>query len=120
MIELGSTLSNLASICLRKSTETQFKRFTEADKDLLEKIGECVVDGHSILPTRNAVVDETFIQKSANLCKSKLGIDASQLYLSLMFQPMTTGLYTRWAFHPKTNRLTARKKTRSFQGIVMS
>ena len=38
-----------------------------------------MVGGASIVFTRKAVVDETFIRKS-NLCKSIVGIDASQLY----------------------------------------
>ena len=42
----------------------------EGDKDPLEKFRENVVGGPSIGFTRKAVVDETFIRKSANKCKS--------------------------------------------------
>ena len=37
MLELGCTLSNLANICLHKSTVASFYSFTEGDEDLLEK-----------------------------------------------------------------------------------
>ena len=57
-----------------------FYPFTEGEKDLLEKVREDVVGGPSSVFTRKAVVDETFIRKSANICKSTVGIDASQLY----------------------------------------
>ena len=78
MLKVGCTLPNLANICLHKSTDAKFYPFTEGDKDLLEKIREDVVDGPCIVFTRKAVVDETFIRKSANVCKSIVGIDASQ------------------------------------------
>ena len=79
MLKLTCTLSNLASICLQKSTDSKFYPFTESDKVLLEKIREDMVGGPSIVFTRKAVVDETFIRKSSNLCKSIVGIAASQL-----------------------------------------
>ena len=37
MLKLGSTLPNLANICLHKSTDAKFYPFTEGDKDLLKK-----------------------------------------------------------------------------------
>ena len=80
MLKLGCTLPNLANICLHKSTDSKFYPFTESDKHLLEKIREDMVGGPSIVFTRKAVVDETFIRKSSNLCKTIVGIDASQLY----------------------------------------
>ena len=92
MLNLGCTLPNLANICLHKSTDVKFYPFTEGDKDLLEKIREDVVGGPSIVFTRKAVVDETFIRKSRNLCKSIVGTHASQLYPYSMCQPMPTGL----------------------------
>ena len=92
MLKLGCTLPKLANICLHKSTDAKFYPFTEGDKDLLEKIREDVVGGPSIVFTRKAIVDETFIRKSTNICKSIVGIDASQLYPYWMCQPMPTGL----------------------------
>ena len=121
MLKLGCTLPNLANICLHKSTNAKFYPFTEADKDLLEKFQDDVVGGPSIVFTRKAVVDETFIRKSTNICKSIVGIDASQLYPYSMCQPMPTGLYTRWDNDSETSRFTPRQnKTRSFENTVMS
>ena len=80
-----------------------------------------MVGGPSIVFTRKAVVDETFIRKSSNLCKSIVGIDASQLYPYSMCQPMPTGLYTRWEYDSETKRFSARQnKSRSFENMVMS
>ena len=106
MLRLGCTLPNLANIRLHKSTDANFSPFTEGDKDLLEKIAEDVVGGPSIVFTRKTVVDETFIRKSANIRKSIVGIDASQLYPYSMCQPMPIGLYTRWDFDSETSRFT--------------
>ena len=92
------------------STYAKFYPFTEGDKDLLEKLREDVVGGSSIVFTRKAVVDETFTRKSANICKSNVGIDASPLYPYSMCQPLPTGFYTRWDFDSKTNRFTPRQK----------
>ena len=104
MSTLGCTLPNLANICLHKSTDANFYPFTEGDKNHLEKYQEDVVGGPSIVFTRKAVVDETFIRKLTNLGKSIIGIDASQLYPYSMCQPMPTGLYTRWDFDSETSR----------------
>ena len=95
ILKLGCILPNMANICLHKSTDAKFHPFTERDKDLLEKIPEDVVGGRSIVVTRKAVVDETFLRKSVHICKSIVGIDASQLYPYSMCQPMPAGLYTR-------------------------
>ena len=121
MLKLGCTLPNLANICLHKSTDSKFYPFTESDKDLLEKIREDMVGGPSIVFTPKAVVDETFIRKSSNLCKSIVGIDAGQLYPYSMCQPMPTGLYTRWEYDSETKRFTARQnKSRSFENMILS
>ena len=63
MLKLGCTLPNWANICLHKSTDSKFYPFTESDNDLLEKIRKDMVGGPSIVFTRKAVVDETFICK---------------------------------------------------------
>ena len=121
MLKRGCSLTNLANFCLHKSTDAKFYPFTEVDKDLLEKIREDVVGGPSIIFTRKAVVDETFMQKSTNICKSIVGIDASQLYPYSMCQPIPTGLYTRWDFDSETSRFTTRQnKTLSLENMVMS
>ena len=79
LLKHGFKLPNLANICLHKSTDAKFNPFTAGEKDLLEEIWEDVVAGPSIVFTRKAVVDETFIRKSTNIRKSIVGNDASQL-----------------------------------------
>ena len=121
MLKLGCTLPNLANICLHTSTDSKLYPFTESDNVWLEKIREDRVGGPSIVFTRKAVVDETFIRKSSNLCKLIVGIDASQLYPYSMCQPMPTGLYMRWEYDSETKRFTARQnKSRSFENLVLS
>ena len=80
MLKLDCTLPNLANICLHKSTDYKFYPFFSRDSDLLEKIREDMTGGPSIVFTRKAVANETFIRKSKSLGKSIVGIDASQLY----------------------------------------
>ena len=71
--------------------------------------------------TRKAVVDETFIRKSANICKSIVGMDASQLYPYSMSHPLPTGLSARWDLTSETARFTPRQNmTRSFGNMIMS
>ena len=71
--------------------------------------------------TRKAIVDETFIRKSENICKSIVGIDASQLYPYPMCQTMPTALCKRWNNDSEISRFTPRQnKTRSFENMVRS
>ena len=120
MLKVGCTLPKLANICLHKSTDAKFYPCRERNKDLLQKIREDVVGAPSIVFTRKAIVDETFNRKSANICKSIVGINASQLYAYSMCQPMPTGLYKRWDFDLETSRFTpGQNKTRSFENMVM-
>ena len=121
MLKLGLTLPNLANNRLHKSTDSNFYPFTEQDRDLLEKIREDMVGGPSIVFTRKAVVDELFIRKSSNLCKSIVDIDASQFYLFSMCQPMPTGLYTQWEYDSEAKRLTAcQNRSRFSENMVLS
>ena len=121
MLKLECTLPNLAIICLHKSTSAKFYPFTEPDKNLLQKIREDMVGGPSIIFTRKAVVDETFIRNSGNICKSIVGIDTSQPYPYSMCQPMPTGLYTRWEFDTESNRFKPQQnKSRNLENMVMS
>ena len=76
--------------------------------------------GPSIVFTRKAVVDKTYIRNSSNVCKSIVGIDASQLYPFSMCQDMPTGLYTRWEFDTEVQKFKARHRTRNFENMVMS
>ena len=80
-----------------------------------------MVGGPSIVFTSRAVVDETFIRNSGNICKSFVGIDASQLYPYFMCQPMPTGLYTQWEYEAESNRFYSQQnKCRNFGNMVMS
>ena len=121
LLKIGCPLPNLANNCLHKSTDSKFYPLTESDKDLFEKIRENLVGGPSIVFTRRAVVDETFIRKPSNLCKSIVGIDVSQLYAHSMCQPEPTGLYTRWQYNSETKRFTARQnKSCSLETMIRS
>ena len=80
MLKLGCTLPNLANIFLHSSTSAKFYPFTENDKNGLSKVREDLAGGPSLVCIRNAVVDETHIRKSTNVCKSIVGIDARQIY----------------------------------------
>ena len=121
MLKLGCTLPNLANICLHNSTRAKFYPFTETDKDLLQNFRQDMVGGLLIVFTRKAVVDETFVRYSGNICKSIVGIDASQLYPYSMCQPMPTGLYTRWEYDTESNRFKSQQnKSRNFENKVMA
>ena len=121
MLNLRCTLPNLANICLHKSTNENFYPFCESDRDLCEKMREDMTDGPSNVFTRKAVGDETFIRDSLNVCKSIVGIDASQLYPYPMCQEIATGLYTRWEFDSDMQKFKARhNRSRNFGNMVMS
>ena len=80
-----------------------------------------MVGGFSIVFTPKAVVDEIFILNSRSICKSIVGIDASQLYPYSMCQPMPTGLYLRWEYDTESNRFEPQQnKSRNFENMVMS
>ena len=104
------------SVLLQNSIHSRKK-----EKTFWKKVGEDVVGGPSIVFTPKAVVDETFIRKTASICKPIVGIDASQLYPHPMCRTMPTGLHTRWYLDSETRRFTTREnKTRSSESIVMS
>ena len=106
---------------LHKSTDRKFYPFIAADKDLHEKIRSEMTVGPSIVFTRKAVVEKTFIRRSNNICKAIVGIDASQLYPFFMCQAMPAGLYTRWEFDSDLQKFKARQnKIRKFENMVMS
>ena len=61
MLKLGCTLPNITNICLHKSTNHKFYPFFERDKNLCEQIREHRTGGPSIVFTRKAVFDQTYI-----------------------------------------------------------
>ena len=120
-LKLGCTLQTWPTFAYTNLVIAKFYPFTGGDKDLLEKIREDGVGGPSVVFTRKAVVDETLIRNSAKICKSIVGIAASQLYPYSMCKPMPTSLYTRWDFDSETSRFTPRQNmTRRFENMVMS
>ena len=62
MLKLEGTLPNLANDYSHKSTDSKYYPFTESDKVLLEKLQEDMFGGPSIVFTRKAALDETFIR----------------------------------------------------------
>ena len=99
MLKLGCTLSKLASICVHKSISAHFFPFRESDKGLLSKVREDMVGGPFKMFTHKSVFDKTHKRKSTKVCKSFVGIDASQLYPHSMCQHMTLRLCTRYEFN---------------------
>ena len=121
MLKLNCKLPIMANNCSHKLTDAEFHPFTVVDKTYWKKNRIDVVGGPPFVFTRKAVVDETFILRSTNICKSFVGTDASQLYPYSMCQPMHIGLYTRWDIDSETIRFTPRQnKIRSFANMVMS
>ena len=66
----SSCISILANICLHCSTGANFYPCAESDKDLISILREDMVGGPSKMFARKAVVDETHIRKSTNICQS--------------------------------------------------
>ena len=99
----------------------KFSPFYESDKDLFEKIREDLTGGPSIVFTRKALNGKTFIKNSLNLCKSLVGIDATQLYTFSMCQYMQKRLYMRWEFDTDMQKVkTSHYRTNNFENMVMS
>ena len=87
---------------------------------MLSKVREDMVGGPSKVLTPKTVVDETHIRKSANVCKWIFGETASQIQPCSMWQPMSTGLHTRYEFDADLQRFKPRqKKSISFEVMVM-
>ena len=59
--------------------------------------------GPSIVFTRKAVVDQTYIRNLSNVSKKIVGIDATQLYPFSLCQEMPTEIYTKWECDTETD-----------------
>ena len=79
-----------------------------------------MVRGPSIVFKGVALVDETLIRMSANICKSIVGIDARQIYPNFMCQPIPTGLYTSFELDEDLQRFKQKQNKTSFENKVMS
>ena len=120
MLKLGCTLPKLANICLHNPTNVKFYTFTDGHRPM-GKNSRRRRWWSMYRFTRKAIVDETFIRKSKNICKSIVGIDISRLYPYPMCQTMPTALCKRWDIDSETSRFTPRQnKTRSFKKMVRS
>ena len=121
MLKLGCTILNLANICLHKSANQKNFPFVGSDKDIHDKIREDMTGGPSIVFTRKAVVDQTYIRKSEIICKSIVDFGASQLYPFSMCQEKPAGLYTRWKLDTNSQKFKARtNKSQTLENMVMS
>ena len=121
MFKLGCTLPNLANIFRHNKTSAKFYPLTETDKNLLQRIRKDMFGGPSIVFTRKAVVVETFIPNSGNMCKFIVGVHTNQLCPYSICQPMPTGLYTRWEYDTESSSFKPQQnKSRNFENMVMS
>ena len=78
-----------------------------------------MVGGPSIVFRREAVVNETHIRNSKNVCKSIVGIDASKLFPYSVCQTMPRGLYTSYEFDADLQRIKpGQNKSRNFENLV--
>ena len=114
MLKLGYTLPNLANRILHSSTLAAFFQFCEKeDEEYDNYIRNWLKGGPSIIFTRYAKVGETKIRDSENVCKSVVGIDASQLSPFSMTKEMSTGLYAKWDFNDDNAKFHSKRSWRS-------
>ena len=110
LLKIGCILPILANMLLHMSTDGNIHQFTGGDKDVLQKIREYAVGVPYIVFLRKAVVDILFIQKSADLWKSVVGIDASQLFPNSVCPPLPTGLDTHCDLDTENSSYTAEEQ----------
>ena len=104
MLKPGCTIPNQGVNCRHSSTSAKFCPITESDKVLVSKVREDMVEGPSIVFTHKAVVDETQNCKTTIVCKSIVGIDASQLHPCSLCQLMLTRIYSSYEFDADSQR----------------
>ena len=89
-MELGCTVPKIANVCSHKTTKHKFYLFFEGDMDFCEKTREHVTGGLSIVGRRKADVVQTYIRNSSIVCKTIVGIDASQVHPFSVCQELPT------------------------------
>ena len=119
MLKLGLTLPNLSNRILHSTTTAKFFPFNETDKIYDDYIRSWLTGGPSIIFTRYAKVGETRIRNSNNVCRSIVGIDASQLYPFSMTKDMPTGVYTKWEMKTETGKFHPRRNQKNFLECVV-
>ena len=94
--------------------------FVAADKGLHDKIREDMTSGLSFVFTSEAFVDQIYIRNSENICRSIVGIDASELYPFPVCQELPTKLHTRWETDSDSQKFKARQKEpKTFENMAM-
>ena len=120
MVTVRCILPDLANNCLHSFTSAKIYLFTESDKELLSIVREDLAEGPSLMFTLK-VVNKIHIRKSTNSCKSIIGTNDGQHYLSSTCQRMPLGLYPKYEFDADFERLKPRQNTnRSFENTVVS
>ena len=119
MLKLGSTLPNLANRILHSSTSLKFFPFNEEEKKFDDYIREWLTGGPSIIFTRYAKVGSSRIKNSSNICKTIVGIDASQLYPFSMMKDMPTGVYTKWELREDTGLFHPRRSKKNYLECIV-
>ena len=112
-LKLGCTLTNLANICLQKSTHEKSIRSRKDKKFFSEKNDKMLLVVYLSFSQEKQLLMKQIFRKSTNLCKFSVGIASSQLYPYSMCQPMPTGLDTRWGLNSETNGFRPQEKTKN-------
>ena len=71
----------------------------------MKEVRKDITGGHLSVFTRKTADDETFIKSLSIICKSIVGIDASQRYPISKCQDNPTGLHTKWEYDTNKRKL---------------
>ena len=120
MLKIGFTLPTLANRLLHSSTNEKFFPFIEKDKEYDDYIRKWLTGGPSIIFNRYAKAGLTKMENSENVCKSIIGIDATQLYPFSMMQDMPTSHYVKWEFSEESSKFHPRRNAKCrFEQMVL-
>ena len=120
MLKLGFTSPNLANRILHSSNSLKFFPFNQEDKSFDDYIREWLTGGLSIIFTRCAKVGSSRIKNRSIMCKTIVGIDASQLYPFSMMKDMPTGVYTKRELREETGLFHPRRSKKIYlESIVL-
>ena len=79
LLKLGFTLRSLANLIFHSSTSLKLFPFNQEDKSFDDYIRQLLTGAPLIIYTRYWKVGSLKIRNSSNMCKTIVGIDASQL-----------------------------------------
>ena len=91
MLKIGFILPT-ANRILHLSTSLKFFPFNQEDKSFEDYVREWLTGGPSIIFSSFAKVGGSRTKESSKMCKTIVGIDASQLYSFSMMKDMPTGV----------------------------